>query len=69
LGDLPEDERIEIIGRLAAGGAVTGFIVDDDAKADRYLAKLRKRFNVRVIQRAPGPVNNTVTVVVGPGES
>jgi hypothetical protein len=40
LGDLPEDERIEIIGRVARG-TVTGFIVDDEAmrRIDTDLAK------------------------------
>ena len=71
LADLPEPQRIEIIARTAALGKVVGFIVEDDEKADRYIAALtlQKRWRVRVVDRMPGPVKGTVMVRVGPAES
>lgn len=68
LADLPEDDRIKAIAATAAHGHVVGFVVEDDAKADRYITKL-KRYNVRVIDRMPGPVKDTIMVRVGPQES
>lgn len=69
LADLPEGRRIAIIGQ-AAESAVVGFFVDDDAKADRYIEKLRARYKVRLIDRkADVLVNNTVFVKIGPAES
>jgi aconitase A len=58
LASLPEDDRITIIGQQAEVGGLTGFFVDDDAKADRYLAKLTTRFKVELVDRhrdAPVP--------------
>lgn len=66
LADLPEDTRIDIIGQTASGGALVGFVVDDDEKADRYIKKLSERFKVRIIDRGAGPVANTILVRVGP---
>lgn len=66
LADLPEDARIEIIGKAASDGAVVGFVVDDDNKADRYIRKLSEQFHVRVIDRSEGPVKHTVLVRIGP---
>ena len=69
LADLPEDDRIDIIGR-SAETTVVGFFVDDDKKADRYIAKLLKRFAVRLIERKANVlVKDTVFVRVGPKES
>ena len=68
LYNLPEDERIQAIAATAAAGNIVGFIVETDEKADRYCAKL-KAFPVRVIDRSPGPVRNTIMVRVGPKES
>jgi hypothetical protein len=65
LADLPEDDRIAMIGKAASNGALVGFFVDDDAKADRYIDKLVNRFKVKVIDRHAGPAN-TVLVRVGP---
>lgn len=63
---LPENERIRVIGK-AARTSVVGFFVETDAKADRYIGKLTKRFpSVRVIDRGPGPVPNTILVRCGP---
>lgn len=69
LADLPEDDRIAIIARTASqpDAGVIGFVVDDDAKADRYISKLLAASSqVRLIDRGPGPVKGTVLVRVGP---
>ena len=66
LADLSEDERIAIIGQQAEGGKRVAFIVEDTAKADRYIRKLLLDFNVRVEERGNGPVKDTVYVKVGP---
>lgn len=67
LADLPEDERIRIIAQTAQAGEIVGFVVDDEPKADRYIRKLRA-YPVRIIDRGPGPVKDTVMVRVGPKE-
>jgi len=66
LADLPEDKRIAIIGDVASGGLVVGFVVEDAEKADRYVKKLLERFKVRIVGRGPGPIDKTVLVRVGP---
>lgn len=66
LADLPEDERITVIGRCAEDGNVTGVVVEDEEKADRYVRKLLVRHKVRIIGRGPGPVAGTVLIRVGP---
>jgi hypothetical protein len=66
LFELPEKERIDAIGHAASGGALVAFVVEDDAKADRYLKQLHARFRIRVIERGAGPVKDTVFVKVGP---
>lgn len=65
LGDKPEDERITILGTLGETQDVA-FVVDDDAKADRYVRKLLDRHRVRVVNRCYGPIATSVTVVIGP---
>lgn len=66
LADRPEDDRIAIIGSAVVDGRLTvAFVVDDDAKADRYVRKLTARYKVRVLSRAPGP-RGSVLVKVGP---
>lgn len=70
LADLPEDERIAIIGQTAEAGQIVGFFVDDDLKADRYIKKLLAGYRVRVVERAANVlVKGTVFVKVGPAES
>jgi len=64
LADLPEDDRIAIIGKTAEGGQRVAFVVEDHAKADRYVEKLTKRFRVSVAKRLNGPVKNTISVIV-----
>ncbi len=68
LADLPEDERIQIIGAAVMAGNIIGIAIDDDdEKVARYLAKLAKRFpKVRHISTDPGLVPGTVTIRVGP---
>lgn len=69
LADLPEDDRITIIAQTASapGAGIIGVVVDDDAKADRYIAKLLKASSqVRIIDRGPGPVKGSVLIRVGP---
>ena len=66
LANLPEDERIAIIGREAAAGKKVAFVVENDAKADRYIRKLLLDFEVRIIDRGAGPVKGLIYVKVGP---
>lgn len=66
LGDLPEDDRITIIGQTAEAGNITGFVVETNAKADRYIKKLKARYSVNILDRGPGPVKGTILVRVGP---
>lgn len=68
LADLPEDERIQIIGESAMAGNIIGIAIDDDdRKVRRYLKKLLKRFpGIRHIDTIPGIVPGTVIVRVGP---
>ena len=69
LGDLPEDERIRLAAETALRGNVVGVVTDDEpGKPERYIRKLEAR-GVRVIDRGPGPVKNTVLIRVGPKES
>jgi hypothetical protein len=53
LADLPEDDRIAIIGETAQGGPIVGFVVEDQAKADRYIAQLTARYQVKELDRKP----------------
>lgn len=65
LANLPEDERIDIIGRAAEAGARVAFIVEDEEKANRYLVKLTSKFQVQVEKKFDGPLKKgTVSVVV-----
>ena len=69
LADLPEDERVAIIGRTAESGNRVAFIVEDDAKAHRYMTKLTQRFNVVVEKRLDGPLKGqTVSIIVTKGK-
>ena len=64
LADLPEDDRITIIGKTAESGKRVAFVVEDHEKADRYIDKLTKRFRVSVAKRLDGPVKDTVSIIV-----
>jgi hypothetical protein len=75
IADYDEDKRIEMIGNTVMSGSkssadkpvMTAFIVEDEAKVDRYITKLQKRFpGIRIIDRFQGPVKGiSVTVRVG----
>lgn len=67
LADLPEDDRIRIIGEtVERTGGLIGFVVDDDggAKAARYIKKLTERYRVRVVDQLPGPVKGATLIRV-----
>lgn len=66
LADLPEDDRIRIIGKTVMQDQIVGFFVDDDTKADRYIDKLARWFpRVEVAERKRDVlVNNTVFIRV-----
>lgn len=70
---LSENDRIEMIGKSVMNAPASsadkppmnGFVVEDDAKADRYIKKLQKRFpGIRVIDRNPF-LNGLILVRVG----
>lgn len=69
LADKPEDERIALIAAAARKGIV-GFYVDDWAKADRYIMKLRVTApDVRIYdskRHRLGPGVHAILVRVGP---
>jgi hypothetical protein len=67
IADLPEDQRIVVIGNMAMTGKIVAFIVDDNEKANRYLRKLREKFPMVVeVDRLPDvPIKNVVSVKVG----
>lgn len=45
LHHVSEDDRIQTIGqKVMRDGLTCGFIVEDEAKADRYMAKLKEKF-------------------------
>lgn len=71
LADLPEDDRIRIACETAvANGAIVGLVTDDEpGKPERYIRKLGRYQGIRVIDRKPGPVKNTVMIRIGPKES
>jgi hypothetical protein len=65
--DLPEDVRIDLIGKHASSGKRVAFVVEDDEKADRYMRKLKEKFpNLKEIERGNGPVEGVIYVKVGP---
>lgn len=66
LADLDEDTRIKVIAQTAIRTKKTiGIIVEDDAKADRYIEKLTAWYPaIKVIERGPGPIENTIAVKV-----
>lgn len=68
---LSEDQRITLIGTQAMKDKSeegVGFIVDDDAKADRYIEKMKKEFpGIRVVLRMIiTPESGLVFVRMGP---
>jgi len=67
LGDLSEDQRIQIIGKMVTEKRSTVAIaVETKAKADRYGKKLMLAFPDLIIRGLhPGLVKNTVLLRVG----
>lgn len=66
LADLPESERVRVIGQVAESGERVGFFVDDGAAADRYIEALTRDFKVVVVERKSNVlVKGTVFVKVG----
>jgi hypothetical protein len=68
LADLPEDERIRLAAETAATNhAIVGIVTDDEpGKPERYIRKLEGYPLIRIIDRGPGPVKNTVLIRIGP---
>jgi len=70
---LEEDKRIDLIGKSIMEGVpkddkpfTAGVVVEDHIKADRYIDKLKVKFPmIRVIKKFDGPVQNTVTILLG----
>lgn len=63
LFQLPEDDRIDLIGHYVTIHNESASIVTDadGGKADRYIKKLTTKFpTVEVFERGDGPVKNTV---------
>jgi hypothetical protein len=64
---LSEDERIDLMGRVAERGKSCGFFVEKDgSKGDRYIEKLTKRYRVRVIARKDAPIAGVEFISIGP---
>ncbi|MGH3427947.1 MAG: hypothetical protein ACRDQZ_10340 [Mycobacteriales bacterium] len=68
IASMPEDRRIDLIGhRAVVHKESVAFVVEDDEKADRYIAKLRDKYpTIQVNSRGAGPVKGTIYVKVGP---
>lgn len=68
LADLPEDKRIEIIGKFVTEQKkIVGVALDDDKKkVDRYISKMLIRFPGLVIESKTKLMAGTVLVRVGP---
>jgi len=70
LADLPEDERIRVIGEYAMAGNQVGVPVDEEGpdgyeKADRYVKKLLAQFPLlEFVSKGQGPVKDVVTFIV-----
>ncbi len=69
VADLPEDVRIDLIGKTAMQQRKTvAFLTDaEPGKADRYISKLLERFpGIEVLSRSDGPIPDVVYVTVAP---
>lgn len=71
LADLPEDDRITVIGNaVMEKGLQAAIPVDEEGpdgyeKADRYVKKLLERFPlIEFVQKSKGPVPKTVMFIV-----
>ncbi len=69
IADYEEDDRIKIIAHQVTVHHMTVvFIVEDNAKADRYMQKLHGLdHSIREIDRLPNvPTKGMITVKIGP---
>lgn len=69
LASLPEDERIDVIGKAARRDPTKslGIIVQDDETALRYAAKLRERFpGIRILPHVPFSGGTVLFKLMGP---
>lgn len=68
LGDLSEDQRIQVAGRYAMEhpGKTIALVTDDiPGKPERYVAKIEEWFPlVKIVDRFPGPVPNTTVIKI-----
>lgn len=71
LYNVPEDQRIEILGKAVMEKGRMDFLIDDEeAKIARYLKKLKSKFpEVYEVKRAPATlrgiiVPNTITITL-----
>jgi hypothetical protein len=72
LHEMPEDQRIDLIGLAASKGKVIGVLLErhEPAKVERYIRKVTERYpNVIVIERVNGPTAKVVTIKFGPKHS
>lgn len=67
LFNLSEEERISVIAETAKK-KITTFVVEDEAKADRYLAKIKTIFpEVQELSRIPNFLDcDVIAIKVGP---
>lgn len=66
LASLPEDERIEIIGKACRAGKRTAVFLERNLpdKIDRYIKKLSERYpDVELVDRQNGPTPRIVSLV------
>lgn len=65
LAHLSENDRITVIVNHAKQGHIVGCIVETESKAKRYIRKIEKYPEVKVIDQGPGP-DGTILIRVGP---
>ena len=69
LASMPEDERLDLMGRFVTETGKTVSIITDDepGKPERYIKKILKRFpHLRIVERFKGPIPGVVTLNLGP---
>lgn len=65
LADLPEDDRIKLIGQYVTdnGGRIAVVVDNEPGKADRYIRKITTRFpEVELHHMHAGPVENCTSL-------
>lgn len=67
LAQMPEAVRIALMGKMAEDGKTIGFFVDNEAKADHYIALLKESHpRAQVLFRGPEPKTKSYFVKLGP---